>query len=174
YIFPYTTLFRSYAIPFRDDSSNFSNKYTRNKIRLDIIPELEKLNPDFISIMDYNIHRFRDSQDVLTSFMNRLRNDILLPRNTDSWQMLKSELAKLSLNELYFVLEPYGFKKNVLQDLLDSLGKESGLQFQSENYILITDRGAVILSKKTVVQDAVQFDRFGEKIVWNKFQFSFE
>lgn len=169
-----TELVTKYAIPFRDDSSNFSNKYARNRIRLDIIPELEKLNPDFISIMDDNIQRFRDSQDVLTSFMNRLRNDILLPRNSDSWQMLKSELAKLSLNELYFVLEPYGFKKNVLQDLVDSLDKESGRQFQSENYILITDREAVILSKKTVEQDAVEFDEFGEKIVWNKFQFSFE
>jgi tRNA(Ile)-lysidine synthase len=167
-------LVKHYAIPFRDDSSNFSNKYARNKIRLDIIPELEKLNPDFISIMDDNIQRFRDSQELLTSFMNRLRNDILLPRSKDSWQMQKFEIQKLSLNELYFVLEPYGFKKNVLQDVLDSLDKESGRKFESENYILITDREEVILSKKTEEQDTVQIDGFGERIVWNDYQFSFE
>jgi len=169
-----TEMVKQHAIPFRDDSSNFSNKYTRNKIRLDIIPELEKLNPDFITIMENNIGRFRDCQEVLTSFMKRLRNDILLPRGKDYWQMQIFEIQKLSLNELYFVLEPYGFKKNVLKDLLDNLDKESGRQFESENYILISDREEVVLSKKTQEQESVEIDEFRTEIVWSDYHFSVE
>ncbi|MGN0001961.1 MAG: tRNA lysidine(34) synthetase TilS [Sphingobacterium composti] len=169
-----TDFVQQLGIPFRDDSSNFSNKYARNKIRLDIIPEFEKLNPEFVTIMDDNIQRFRDSQQVLYSFISRLRNEILILRGKDSWQMLKSEIQKLSMNELYFMLEPYGFKKNVLQDLLGSLDKESGRQFESENYILVTDREAVILSKKSETDEGIQIEETDTKVLWNDYQFNFE
>lgn len=38
---------RYYGIEYVDDSTNFSRDYTRNRIRLDLIPQLYKLNPSF-------------------------------------------------------------------------------------------------------------------------------
>ena len=34
-----------YAIPFRQDQSNLENKYLRNRLRLELLPELESYNP---------------------------------------------------------------------------------------------------------------------------------
>ena len=169
-----TNFVQKQGIPYRDDASNFSNKYARNKIRLDIIPEFEKLNPDFIAIMNANIERFRDSQDVLASCINRLHQSILIARDKRSWVIPKEEIRKLSLSELYFFLERYGFNKNVLQDLLANLDKESGKKFEAENYILISDRQEVILSKREVKLDNVLIDSTEGSIIWSDFQFCFE
>lgn len=167
-------LVQKYSIPFRDDSSNFSNKYARNKIRLDIIPEFEKLNPEFITIMNDNIQRLRDSQEVLLNLIERRRQDLFLPRGNDSWSIKKANLLKVTISELYFLMEPYGFKKNVLQDLVINLDKESGKRFEAENYILIVDREEVILSKKTETLEAVQIKEVQKKVIWNDFQFCFD
>lgn len=161
-----TEFVQQQQIPYRDDASNFSNKYARNKIRLDIIPEFEKLNPDFISIMEDNIQRFRDSQEVLVSYVDRLRKEILISRENDTWSIRKEELQKLHLNEVYFLLEPFGFRKNVLQDLLDGLFKESGKQFEAENFMLITDREEVILTKKAFESELVSIDPATKAISW--------
>ena len=169
-----TACVQQHQIPYRDDSSNFSNKYARNKIRLDIIPELQKLNPDFITIMDENTQRFRASQEVLSSLMDNMRRDLLVPRGIDSWCIAKHKICKLSINELYFLFEPYGFNKNVLEDLLDNLHKESGKQFDAEEYILISDRESVLLSKKSAPLDEIQVEESKSNFIWGAYQFGSE
>ena len=49
-------------IPFREDSSNRSTKYLRNKIRLGLIPRIREINPKFTSLMRRNIARLTDAQ----------------------------------------------------------------------------------------------------------------
>ncbi|MCA5004573.1 tRNA lysidine(34) synthetase TilS [Sphingobacterium bovistauri] len=169
-----TELVKEYGIPYRDDSSNFSTKYARNKIRLDIIPEFEKLNADFVPIMNDNIHRFRDSQEVLVSYLNNLRRELFMERGKDSWCIDKKSVQKLSLNECYFLFEPFGFTKKVLQDLLDSLNKESGRQFAATNYLLVLDRETIILSKNIVREDDVVLNESDKFVRWLDVEFSIE
>ena len=49
-------------IPFREDSSNRSTKYLRNKIRLGLIPLIREINPKFTSLMSRNLARLTDAQ----------------------------------------------------------------------------------------------------------------
>ena len=53
-------------IPFREDSSNRSTKYLRNKIRLGLIPRIREINPKFTSLMRRNIARLTDAQLFIT------------------------------------------------------------------------------------------------------------
>lgn len=165
-----TDFVQNQGIPYRDDSSNFSNKYARNKIRLDIIPEFEQLNPHFIRIMADNIARFRDAQEVINNHMQELRSQIMIARSDHSWRIAKEELEHLQLSELYFMFEPFGFSKTVLQDLLESLHKDSGKQFASDTYIIVTDREDVILSKKNMDLEPVHIDLATTRVEWGAFQ----
>ena len=54
-------------LKFIDDSSNFERDYTRNKIRLDIIPYIKSINPSF----EKSVQR---SLDILTSEENYMEN----------------------------------------------------------------------------------------------------
>ena len=49
-------------IPFREDSSNRSTKYLRNKIRLGLVPRIREINPKFTDLMRRNIDRLSDAQ----------------------------------------------------------------------------------------------------------------
>ena len=44
-------------IPFREDSSNASTKYLRNKIRLGIVPRIKEISPQFTETMTSNVER---------------------------------------------------------------------------------------------------------------------
>ena len=47
----------AHRIPFREDSSNRSTKYLRNKIRLGLIPRIREINPKFTGLMRRNLTR---------------------------------------------------------------------------------------------------------------------
>jgi tRNA(Ile)-lysidine synthase len=52
-------------VEFRDDQSNFNNKYTRNGIRLDVIPLLEKINPNVIESLNQTANYLSDVELIL-------------------------------------------------------------------------------------------------------------
>lgn len=136
------------CIPYRDDASNFSNKYARNKIRLDIVPEFEKLNKDFVKNVDESIIRFQEAVDVLDDFVDELRNKIFIPRGHDSWSIAKTSIRNQKIGLLYMLFEPYGFTKNVLEDLMCTINKESGRLFESQDYKILNDRDNLILRRQ--------------------------
>ena len=46
-------------IPYREDSSNRSTKYLRNKIRLGLVPRIKEISPKFTDLMRRNIDALR-------------------------------------------------------------------------------------------------------------------
>lgn len=50
---------------FVDDSSNFERDYTRNKIRLDIIPKLKSLNPNFENTAARTLNLLKNDEDFI-------------------------------------------------------------------------------------------------------------
>ena len=53
-----------HKVPFREDISNESDKYSRNFIRHNIIPLMEKLNPNFIATMSGFSQRMQENYDL--------------------------------------------------------------------------------------------------------------
>ena len=53
------------GVTFRTDSTNSSREYSRNRIRLDVIPILEKINPQIVSQITKNIELFREEESLL-------------------------------------------------------------------------------------------------------------
>ena len=62
-----------HKIPYREDSSNRSTKYLRNKIRLGLVPRIREINPKFTSLMRRNIGRLTDAQQFITQAVERIR-----------------------------------------------------------------------------------------------------
>ena len=63
-------------VNFVEDSSNQSNKYLRNKLRLQVIPILQEINPNLNQTFEQNISRFAATEMVLQQVVAQLRNEI--------------------------------------------------------------------------------------------------
>lgn len=143
---------REYAIAYRDDQSNFSTKYARNKIRIDIIPHFKKLQPDFEQIFEQNITHFKESYQLLQQFVEPIRNKLF--QNTgDGWVVRKEDLEEYldNLPLLYELFSGFNFSKAVLSDLQQAWGRESGRIFQSDCYHMLLDRNELFIKEKEFI-----------------------
>ncbi|MGH2622094.1 MAG: tRNA lysidine(34) synthetase TilS [Sphingobacterium sp.] len=133
-------------IPYRDDQSNFSSKYARNKIRLEIIPKFQEIQPDFLEVLGQNIIHFQESYDFIQSYIHDLRGRLFLSQS--DYIIIEKSAIEAYINNSYLIFElfkPYGFQKAVLMDMISVFFQEMGQIFTSPNYELLLDREQLIL-----------------------------
>jgi len=133
-------------ISFREDSSNSSLKYLRNKIRHKLIPMLKKLNPDIEDAVKSGIQRIRQMEGVFHEIVEEKKKDIVKQEGG----FVRFEIRKLlSLphNELFLFefLKPYGFSGDIIKKISKSLKGISGKKFYSSSHILVKDREHLII-----------------------------
>lgn len=54
-----------FKVPYRTDSTNLLSDYSRNRIRNEVFPQLEKINPSVIATFNRNIRHFRQAGSIL-------------------------------------------------------------------------------------------------------------
>ncbi|RZL50658.1 MAG: tRNA lysidine(34) synthetase TilS [Pedobacter sp.] len=146
-------------ISFVEDSSNETAKYARNKIRLNVIPQLREINPNLEETFAQNIIRFAETEAVLQQVIEQKRVDILRQVGDDIFlaiEKIKSlEPQKLILFEL---LKSYHFSNTLVDEILASLNKQSGTSFYSHTHRATINRDDLILSAlQTISEKAHRF-----------------
>jgi tRNA(Ile)-lysidine synthase len=134
-------------ITWRDDSSNASTKYLRNKLRHDVIPVLKEINPNLLQSFALTQSNLKDSQDIISESV-----DALLAKTLD---ISKESHARFKISEfknkanpkayLYEVFKDFGFTE--WHDVLHLLEAQPGKQVLSEQWRLIKDRDYLLLSE---------------------------
>ncbi|MBP3331356.1 MAG: tRNA lysidine(34) synthetase TilS [Tidjanibacter sp.] len=137
-------------IGYREDSSNRSTKYLRNKIRLGIIPRLREINPAFTKLMDVNIKRLTDAQRLIDHTIDLIRCqavdnmdgvDIIDPQKIDPRYPTNFVIYEL-MNSIY------GFKGDVVDALCKALeNNATGKRFYSRDYTAYIDREKIMIIK---------------------------
>ncbi|MDB5125182.1 MAG: tRNA(Ile)-lysidine synthetase [Mucilaginibacter sp.] len=132
-----------------EDSSNSSVKYARNKIRLEVIPKLKELNPALEQTFENNLAHFRDLELFLEQHIVKLKKELFVYHDDDIHLPLaginKLEPKRLLLFKL---LQEYGFNETTIDDLILALDKQPGKIFETSGFVLLLDRGKLILTKK--------------------------
>lgn len=132
-------------IQWREDSSNASDKYLRNKIRHHLVPLLKELNPQFMESFQKTQSYLNDSQELVEDaaimvYQQVAREDgetIVFDLN----QLLKLPNYK---SYLYQWLHEFGF--TAWDDVYGLVESQSGKQVFSADYRLLKDREVLILS----------------------------
>ncbi|MFB5945728.1 tRNA lysidine(34) synthetase TilS [Albibacterium profundi] len=142
-------------LEYREDISNASTKYKRNKIRLDVLPHLRELNQDLEKVFDNNGKRFSQLNRLLTKMVDEFRADNFQEQKDGRIEVSLDALKKLDPVDLwiYELFHPYGFSEMVLGDLISSWDHGSGKRFLSAEYQLLLDRGRLIMSSIEPCQD---------------------
>jgi len=136
-------------LSYREDSSNASDKYVRNKIRHHVIPVLKEINSQLESTIKNNIAHLRDVELIYKNEIERQRKKIVTQEKNNTLISIKS-LNKLSasVTYLYEFLKPFNFNETIVDEITNALNAESGKQFFSPTHRLVKDREFLIIEDR--------------------------
>jgi tRNA(Ile)-lysidine synthase len=144
------------AVPYVVDSSNLVDDVARNKLRLNVIPEMEKILPSAVQQINKAIGKLREAE-----FFYR--------RGLDVFQMLMCEDLKKDGKDvselrfsfdgvkkgpwlrtaLYDILSGNGFNEDQVNQIYSNFRDgQSGKVYESPGYRLLRDRSSFVLQKR--------------------------
>jgi tRNA(Ile)-lysidine synthase len=133
-----------YKIPFREDSSNESDKYSRNFIRHQVVTKFDELNPDFEQNVLNTIYRLEEAQKLIEFSIKSIRAQIVKTSGSQT-RIALEELKKMPSNKtiLFEILKEYGFNGQQVFDILNDA--KTGAKFYSSTHELLIDRTDIIV-----------------------------
>ena len=139
-------------IPFREDSSNRSTKYLRNKIRLGLIPRIREINPKFTELMRSNLERLTDAQLFINHGIERIREEVV--ESHDGIDTIYPERIDPAFPRQFVIYEllnsTYGFKGDTVDALYRALEQEAtGKRFYARDRVAVIDRGRIVVAPIT-------------------------
>lgn len=132
----------------REDSSNASTKYMRNKLRHDVIPVLKEINPKLLQNFSKTIDNLKESNHIIADNVTSFYEDVISvsdDEKTVSLNINKIKSVKNPKAYLYEFLKLKGFTQ--WNDIVDLLNAQSGKQVFSSTHRLIKNREFLLLSE---------------------------
>lgn len=148
-------------LQWREDSSNASDKYVRNKIRHQIVPVFKEINDSFLQSFQNTLEHLNQQQSLVDDAVLLVYEKVV----SEEKQQLKINIPALLHYKnykayLYQWLHKYGF--TAWNDVYDLVHSQSGKQIFSENYVLLKDRDCLLLSQKTTDFNPIVFHSITE------------
>ena len=136
-------------IPFREDSSNRSTKYLRNKIRLGLIPRIREINPKFTALMRRNLGRLADAQRFIDRGIECIRAAAVTSEG--GIDMIHPDRIDAAFPRSFVIYEllssAYGFKGDVTDAICRALGEgATGRRFYARERVAVIDRGTIVVA----------------------------
>lgn len=134
------------TIKWRNDSSNASTKYLRNKLRHDVIPILKEINPSLLQSFQSTLNNLNDTADIVEESTNAVLKRAIETIDDNHIAFKISEFKKVNNPKAYVfeVFKDYGFTE--WNDVVDLLDAETGKQVFSATHRLIKNREHLLLS----------------------------
>jgi len=139
-------------LKWREDSSNASTKYLRNKLRHDVIPALKESNPQLLQNVKNTISFLKESNEIVEDRIVEIQKKVVIAED-DLVKLDFKKLQKLSNPKayLYHLLKDFNFTE--WEDVANLLNTQSGKQVFSETHRLLKDRSYLILSEIVIPND---------------------
>jgi tRNA(Ile)-lysidine synthetase-like protein len=143
-------------IKWREDSSNASDKYLRNKIRHHLVPMLKELNTNFLSSFHKTQTYLQEAQVMVEDASIMIYQQVAKQEDDTIYFDLK-KLRKLPNYKSYLHqwLKEFGF--SAWDDIYDLVESQSGKYVFSPEYRLLKDRDSLILSPINFVNEKEEY-----------------
>ncbi len=145
-------------IEYREDSSNRTIKYSRNRIRHVMIPEFLHVNPRFEETVEETIVRLREVEQIYLSAIDEKKNN-LLKQEGSFYTLNISELMNLKPLRTYLFefLRGFNFSQQQIDDIIESLQASPGKQFITPTHRCLRDRDHLIITEYSDTGDEKQY-----------------
>lgn len=132
------------------DSTNLQDEYTRNKIRLHLLPLMREINPSVTESLITTANYLNEAAQLYNKGITRGRDRVLTDEGIDI-DGLSREPAPCAL--LFEILHPLGFNSAQIEDIFAGLRSQPGKQFVSNNgWRVIKDRKLLLIKESTIME----------------------
>jgi len=142
------------GILFRNDSSNDSDKYLRNRIRHQVIPALEFTYPDFRKGFVTTFKNLAGAEKILSQEIKKKSENLLEKHDLN----VKIDLKKLRLLDplpvyLFEILKPFHFIFSTIENICEALERIAGKSFFSTTHCLRGERDELVITPLTALEN---------------------
>ncbi len=144
-------------LEYRTDSTNEQNIYTRNKLRLDILPLLKEINPSFLATMQQNMLNLSAASNIVADYVAEKKEECVNVLNNCTTISISALLESQSASLLLFEwLSTYNFTPDISAQLFKTLSNDtiSGKKFNSPTHYAITTRDAIEVYPNDYIKDS--------------------
>ncbi|MBO4905576.1 MAG: tRNA lysidine(34) synthetase TilS [Bacteroidaceae bacterium] len=119
---------------------------TRNKIRLEVIPLLQQLNPAFVESASRTMQHLSEAELIYKRGICAEMETVCPDGTHIDITALKNSVSAESL--LFEIMHPKGFNSTQINEVLNTLDGEAGTTWESDGWRLLRDRRQLILQDK--------------------------
>lgn len=147
------------------DSTNLSAAYTRNFIRLRVLPLLETINPSVRTAINRTAEHLAETESLFAYVMADARKRVFEAENRLSIKALMQYPSPKTV--LFELLKAFHFTPSSVDEIFLSLNKESGKLFFSSSHRLVKDRDCLLLSPLAAAGEKEVYFLTGEEGCWS-------
>jgi tRNA(Ile)-lysidine synthase len=155
-----------FQVAFREDKSNLKQDYSRNKMRLHIIPQLEELYPAFKNNIANNIHRMNEVNEIYLQQIKNYKKKLIEQRGKDFYiPILKLKTITPLATILFELIKEFHFSYDQTLQVLQLLERQTGSLVASQSHQIIKNRNFLIVTEKnTQLSELILMDEGNTKI----------
>lgn len=143
-------------LKWREDSSNASDNYLRNKIRHQIIPSLKQINPNFLDSIQKTQSYLQEALAMVDDAAIMIYQQVAKEAGDEiHFDLLKLKTLPNFKSYLYQWLQEFGF--SAWNDIYDLIDANSGKVIYSDDYQLLKNRNHFILAPILIDKKEVFF-----------------
>ena len=155
------------------DESNFSDDYTRNRIRKSITPILLEENPNLYQAINYYSQTILDANQLLEKEKVSFIKNHVLVKNNNELEIIEfsiSEYLKLSdylrVQVLFRILRKYSLSRTCIDDIIKQiLSSKNKIVTKINNHLsMIKEYGYIQFVNSTLEEDAFSLEIYEEGI----------
>lgn len=137
-------------IKFREDSSNAEVKYTRNRIRISVLPEIEKVNANSVAAITETMTHLNSSAKLVDIYIERLHSELFRP-TSNGIEAGVIELRSLipASPHIYELFKRYGLSSQQTEEMITLLDSSPGRYILTSTHRLLMDRGRIIITVRS-------------------------
>ncbi|MEO8770553.1 MAG: tRNA lysidine(34) synthetase TilS [Ferruginibacter sp.] len=167
---------REHSLLYREDSSNESNKYTRNYFRNELIPALKEVYPQVEDNLSDNIKRFNEVNIIYQQSISLQKKKLVFEKKGEYHLPVLKLLKTAALQTVLFELtKEFNFTPGQTVDIIKLLNTHSGKYVDSATHRILKNRQWLIISKHGEKQSAhFIIDETTTKIIFSNHELTIE
>jgi tRNA(Ile)-lysidine synthase len=144
---------KEYVLSYVEDSSNASEKYTRNFLRLHLIPQVIKIWPEVAENLRENMIRFREAEQLYKEALEKRIKKLVINKGEELHVPVEGLRFSVPLKTLVFeIFHPRGFTSRQTDEIIQLMNASTGRFIDSATHRIIKNRNWFICTP-------LQFDK---------------